>query len=198
VSNPAILSSIGTTSARSTPALEVLHDATFFHAIVPYAVSQARRHGEPIALLCLSVDWLGGIHELLGPDKADEAVQRTGFQIATMIRESDLVARMDDDRIIVLLPRSTVDDALHVARKISRSIEQNRLILPELPGLTVSLGVASYPDCAETVYALLDAADEALSLAKKHGRNQVVAARLLPEASPVSRSFGPAAGAHRG
>ena len=189
LSNPASLVSIGTPSGDSATALKVLQDATFFHAIVPYALAQARRHGEQLALLCLSVDRLNGIHELLGRGKADEAVQRTGFQVATMIRESDLVARLDDDRIVVMLPRATVDSALQVAGKICRSIEQNRLILPELPGLTVSIGVASYPACAENVYALLDAADEALSLAKKQGRNRAVAARLLPEASPVESSL---------
>ena len=177
---------LGETMAdENTGAVAVFQDATFLHAILPFALGLARRHGEPLSLLCVAIDRLTGIHELLGKAWADRAVRNVGAHIAAMIRESDIVARLHDDRIIVVLPRALIDDAWTLARKICRTIETAPELLPELSGLTVSIGVAEFPACAENVYSLLDAADHALSMARDQGRNQTVAATTLNATPPV-------------
>jgi diguanylate cyclase (GGDEF)-like protein len=158
----------------------VLHDATFLNAVLPYALGQAQRHGESLSILCVAVDRLSGIQELLGAGRADHAVRNVGQYIARVIRSSDLVARLDDDRIMVVLPRAQIHDAWKVATKICRTVEQSRTLLPEVPGLTVSIGVAEFPTCAGTVFSLIDAADHALTVAKKQGRNRAIAAESLP------------------
>ncbi len=169
-------------------AAAVFQDATFLHAILPFALGVSRRHGEPLSLLCVAIDRLSGIHELLGRDWADRAVRNVGAHIAAMIRDSDIVARHDDDRIIVVLPRALIPDAWNLARKICRTVETTPALLAELPVLTVSIGVAEFPTCANDVYALLDAADHALSMARNQGRNQAVAATTLNPTDPVNRA----------
>ncbi len=169
-------------------AAAVFQDATFLHAILPFALGVSRRHGEPLSLLCVAIDRLSGIHELLGRDWADRAVRNVGAHIAAMIRDSDIVARLDDDRIIVVLPRALIPDAWNLARKICRTVETTPALLAELPVLTVSIGVAEFPACASNVYALLDAADHALSMARNQGRNQAVAATTLNPTDPVNRA----------
>ena len=64
-------------------------------------------------------------------------------------------------------------------------MEKQPELLPGLPGLTVSIGVAEYPACAGSVFALLDAADHALTEARNQGRNQAVAAAILNPSDPV-------------
>ncbi len=162
-----------------------IQDATFLNAVLPFAVGQARRHNEPISLLCVSVDRLGGIHELLGKHRADQAVHNVGVHIAGMIRETDIVARLDDNRVVVVLPRAKIADAVRIGQKICRTIETNSNVLPELPALTVSIGTAEYPSCADNFYALLDAADHALTKAVAQGRNRAVAAALLSDVPPT-------------
>ena len=169
------------------PSLPVLQDATFLNAVLPFAIGQARRHGESVSLLCVAIDRLGGISELLGRANADRAVDTVGQQIAGMIRTSDIVARIDDDRIIAVMPRACLKDAHRLAHEICRTVESRCARLPELPALTVSIGVAEFPACAATVYALLDAADHALSAAEKEGRNRSVRARRLDEAALGTR-----------
>jgi diguanylate cyclase (GGDEF)-like protein len=105
-----------------------------------------------------------------------------------MIRDSDIVARLDDDRIIVVLPRVLIHDACNLARKICRIVETTPALLSELPVLTVSIGVAEFPACADNIYALLDAADHALSMARDQGRNQAVAATTLNPTNPANRA----------
>ena len=169
-------------------AAAVFQDATFLHAILPFAVGLSRRHGEPLSLLCVAIDRLSGIHELLGRDWADRAVRNVGAHIAAMIRDSDIVARLDDDRIIVVLPRALIPHAWNLARKICQTVETTPALLAELPVLTVSIGVAEFPACARDVYALLDAADHALSMARNQGRNQAVAATTLNPTDPVNQA----------
>ncbi len=169
-------------------AAAVFQDATFLHAILPFAVGLSRRHGEPLSLLCVAIDRLSGIHELLGRDWADRAIRNVGAHIAAMIRDSDIVARLDDDRIIVVLPRALIPHAWNLARKICRTVETTPALLAELPVLTVSIGVAEFPACASNVYALLDAADHALSMASNQGRNQAAAAATLNPTDPVNHA----------
>ena len=163
------------------PSLQALQDATFLNAVLPFAIGLARRHGESVSLLCVAIDRLGGICELLGKASADRAVDTVGQQIAWMIRTSDIVARIDDDRIIAVMPRACLEDAHRLAQEICRTVESRCARLPGLPALTVSIGVAEFPACAATVYALLDAADHALSAAEKEGRNRTVLASRLNE-----------------
>jgi diguanylate cyclase (GGDEF)-like protein len=87
------------------------------------------------------------------------------------------VARLDDDRIIAVLPRAPRGGALHVAENICRAIRESSPTGCETPSLTVSIGAATFPSCADNVYSLFDAADEALAWAQKNGRSQAVVAR---------------------
>jgi diguanylate cyclase (GGDEF)-like protein len=164
-----------------------VQDATFLGAVLPFALGQSRRHGEPLSLLCVAIDRLHGIRELLGSEVATRAVQNVGAHVAAELRSSDIVARIDDDRIIVALPRARIHGALHVAQRICRSVETTRSLLPELPCLTVSIGVAECPSSALDVDALLDAADLALTAAKNQGRNRAVAAPGLTTQKRMDR-----------
>ncbi len=161
------------------PSAPAVHDATFLNAVFPFALSQARRHGESLSVLCVAIDRLSGIRELLGLDQVDRTVRHTGVKIATLIRSSDIVARLDDDRIMVLLPRAELADGLAVARKLCQSVAENAGQLSDAPMLTLSIGVASHPACATDLYELLDAADAALSDAQSQGRHGVATAPTI-------------------
>ena len=83
-----------------------LHDATFLNAVLPFALNQARRHNEALSLVCVAIDRLGGIQELLGPGTADRLVRDVADTLTSLVRASDIVARLDDDRVVAVLPRA--------------------------------------------------------------------------------------------
>jgi diguanylate cyclase (GGDEF)-like protein len=162
-----------------------LHDATFLNAVLPFALNQARRHNEPLSLVCVSIDRLGGIQELLGAGTADRLVGSVADTVASLIRVSDIVARLDDDRVVAVLPRSPGGGALHVARKICGAVVEKCHAHCEIPDITVSIGVATYPACAGNVFSLFDAADEALARAQAQGRNQACLAPRRSATAPI-------------
>jgi diguanylate cyclase (GGDEF)-like protein len=168
----------------------VLHDATFLNAVLPFALNQARRHREPISVVCIAIDRLGGIQELLGRGAAELLVKKVGETVAALIRVSDVVARLDDDRVVAVLPRAPGGGAFNVAQKICRTVREQSLAACEIPSISVSIGVATFPSCADNVFSLFDAADDALGQSQKLGRNQAV---LAPPRTAVamnqSRAF---------
>jgi diguanylate cyclase (GGDEF)-like protein len=157
-----------------------LQDATFLNAVLPFALSQARRHREPLSIACVAIDRLSAIKQLLGKAEADRLVRHVAQVVGGLIRSSDIVARLDDDRVIAVLPRAPRRGAMHVAENICAAIKANSPRDCETPSLTVSIGVATFPSCADNVYSLFDAADEALAWAQKNGRSQAVLAHPRP------------------
>jgi diguanylate cyclase (GGDEF)-like protein len=156
--------------------IAVLHDATFLNAVLPYALGQAKRHREPLSLLCVAVDRLAAIRHLHGAEVADAAVRRVAETVGARLRASDVVARLDDDRIIAVLPDAAAIHAARVAEVLREAIEAAGAASPSMPALTASIGMASYPAHAHDVHSLLAAADEAMVRAERQGRNRVASA----------------------
>ena len=171
----------------------VIRDATFLNAVLPFALGQAKRHREPLSLLCLSIDRLGAIQDLLGPEAADCLVQEVCRVVASSIRDSDIVARLDDNRIVVLLIRARARSALHVAQMIGRSIAEKTRNVPELGCATASIGVAEFPgDCADRVLAP-GRGRRCPRPRPAGGRNQVLLAEAHPIPIPTSPNAIPSA-----
>ena len=156
-----------------------VRDATFLNAVLPYALAQAHRHREPLTLICIEIDHLGAIYRSHGPGIAAETVNSVAESIARALRESDVVARLDDDRLVVLMPNAGGPAALNVAEKVRTAILGASRPKPEIAPLTASIGVACYPIDADEMLSLLHAADDAMALAKARGGDQI-AANSLP------------------
>jgi diguanylate cyclase (GGDEF)-like protein len=130
--------------------------------------------------VCVAIDRLSAIKQLLGKAESDRLVQHVADTVGSLIRASDIVARLDDDRVVAVLPRAPRGGAMHVAEKICRAVQAKCPPDCQTPSVTVSIGVAAFPSCADNVYSLFDAADEALAWAQKNGRSQAVLAHPRP------------------
>jgi diguanylate cyclase (GGDEF)-like protein len=172
----------GGSSGSTAAAIAKLHDATFLNAVLPFALAQARRHHEPLSVLCIAIDRLAGIEELLGPHAVDNLVSSVGGTVAAHVRDSDIIARLYDDRVVAVLPRAPGGGALHVAQRICQEVKAKRQE-ECAPEITVSIGVATFPASADNVYSLFDAADLALAQAQSLGRNR---ACLAPKRTAVT------------
>ncbi|WP_165068076.1 GGDEF domain-containing protein [Paludisphaera rhizosphaerae] len=167
-----------------TPAdtVEAVHDATLLSAVLPFALGQARRNKEPLSILCVAINQLRGIRELFGKDEADRIVAGVGARIAGLLRSSDLVCRLDDDRVMVVLPRVELRDAVRVGEKLARKIADSGEILGVPIAITLAVGAASLPTSATTLGGLLDAVDLALCEARRRRPGSVAAAPLVVSA----------------
>ena len=88
------------------------------------------------------------------------------------VRNVDLVGRYGGEEFVLFLPETTKDNAFILADRLRVWISEAEL--EGLPKVTMSLGIASYPDDGRDIEDLIDKADSALYAAKKSGRNRVV------------------------
>jgi len=153
-----------------TPAVR---DATFLNAVLPYALAQAARHREPLTVLCLEVDDLRTLSREHDAESVADAVDRVAEAASRTLRGSDVVARLDDDRVIIVLPNVGGADALTVAGVVRSAVRAVCVPAAGLPGLSVSIGVASSPRDGQEMLRLLTAADEAVNRARSRGPDQI-------------------------
>lgn len=146
-----------------------VRDATFLYAILPYALSQAQRHREPLTVFCVEIDRLRVLAQSQGLDSIDRAVRRVAEAVAKTLRGSDVVARLADDRVMVVLPNTGPADARTVAEVVRSALVAACLPIGTMPALTASVGIACFPDDAPDSASLLSAADDAMTRARAQG-----------------------------
>jgi diguanylate cyclase (GGDEF)-like protein len=162
-----------------------VRDATFLCAVLPYALSQAHRHREPLSLFCIEIDGIGPLSQEHGRERMEAAVNRVAEATARTLRGSDVVTRLDDGRVFVILPNTGVPDAPNVAETVRKAVINACLPVGALPELTFSIGVSCFPEDGGEMTILLATADEAMTCARMLGRNQVVLHAIAANPRPA-------------
>jgi len=161
---------------------------------------RSRRFGKSLALLMLDIDHFKNFNDSYGHQVGDEALRAVGAALAGGIRGYDCAGRYGGEEFICFLPETVPADALLVAERIRQRVSAARVIVDTgngvsgEVGMTISIGIATWPDChAERLEDLVTAADRALYQAKSEGRNRCVfsaplntTANLLPNFELVS------------
>lgn len=138
--------------------------------------SEASRAGDPMAVLMVDVDHFRSFNEEEGHDAGDEVLRLVAGTITKCIRQYDLVARYGGEEFTVVMPGADATIAHHVAERVRQRIQDQsyRTRAGRERHVTVSVGLALYPENASDAESLLRAADAALFRAKRSGRNRVV------------------------
>lgn len=136
------------------------------------------REQSELSLIVCDIDFFKGYNDLYGHEQGDICLHAVAQIISrSAVRPSDFVARYGGEEFVVVLPNTPLKGALHVAKRIRTTVEKS--LMPHgksavAPYVTISLGVSSVLSAAArtiTAATLFNAADEALYLAKKQGRN---------------------------
>ncbi len=148
-------------------------------------VERARRFGSRFALIFLDTDNLKDLNTAHGHAAGSQALYETSVRMARSIRSIDRLFRYGGDEFVVLLPGTDLEGAREVAERIRREVAREPIALPggRTAHLTVSAGVAVWPEHGQSAPALVEAADEALRRVKEHGKNAVAVAAPVPEGS---------------
>ncbi|WP_204103022.1 MULTISPECIES: diguanylate cyclase [Spirulina sp. CCY15215] len=137
-----------------------------------------QRDRAPLSLILADIDFFKRYNDTYGHQKGDECLKAVALAIRSgSQRSSDLAARYGGEEFAVILPNTSLEDAVKIACQIQeqvRALRINRSPLSAFPYLTVSSGVASqFPHKQETLENLIGTADAALYRAKASGRDRV-------------------------
>ncbi len=165
-----------------TDGLTKLYNHRYFQESLERDIRRAERYKHPVSMIMSDLDRFKNYNDLFGHPRGDKALTTVADILRRMVRETDMIARYGGEEFAIILPETSKQDALRVARKICRTVEEEEVFGQEtLPGgkFTISCGVATFPDDALTKQGLIDQADRALYKAKNSGRNVVIGARKL-------------------
>ncbi len=137
-------------------------------------VALAERLGTSLAILMLDIDHFKALNDTHGHHAGDLALTTFARTVVSNVRRADLAARYGGEEFVVLMPNTSAAEAFLVAEKIRAAVAATEVELPELGAvrLTVSVGVAAYPENTKTATELFGLADDALYEAKREGRDR--------------------------
>ncbi len=156
------------------------------------AIARARRRESLLGVLFLDLDGFKRINDDFGHDAGDAVLSEVARRLTACVREVDGVIRFGGDEFIVVLEDLAGQrDGTNVARKILRALSESVSLENRSVRISASIGIAFFPEHGATMGALLNAADAAMYLAKKGGRNRY---RLARDRGDRSGDAMPAAG----
>ncbi|MEI2416863.1 sensor domain-containing diguanylate cyclase [Orrella sp. JC864] len=132
------------------------------------------------AVMAIDIDFFKRVNDTYGHDVGDRVLQHVAQVIRKNCRDSDLPCRIGGEEFLVVLPRASLDDARRAAQRLHEALAAAPT--PTGETLTVSIGLAHYPDTSGHGEALLKHADAALYQAKRAGRNRTEVASPATQA----------------
>ena len=163
-----------------TDSLTGLFNRRAFDKTLKHEVAEAIRYKRHLSLAILDIDDFKAYNDAYGHPAGDEQLKLLAGLLLENVRESDWVARYGGEEFAIIFPSCDKADAVNLLERIRAAAEA---VFPHpvqsgdlLPGYTLSIGVATFPENAQSEQELLIAADTAELLAKQQGKNRVVGA----------------------
>ena len=175
-------------------ALTGLYNRRYMMETCSREFSRAARAGQQVSVLSLDIDHFKKYNDNHGHDAGDMVLRAVGSCLESLFRNEDVPCRFGGEEFVVLLPGADAADAARRAEQLRSRVAALvvRYLEKSLPTITVSIGVAAFPEAGDYPEAVLKAADEALYRAKEGGRNRVELSRA-PTADPETPTAHPVA-----
>jgi diguanylate cyclase (GGDEF)-like protein/putative nucleotidyltransferase with HDIG domain len=156
----------------STDSLTGLANVREFRRRLDIAFARPDRHTVPMSLLLVDFDHFKSVNDQLGHQHGDLVLQLGARIVRATARSLDLVARYGGDELVVMATDSTGAGAQRLAYRIVDAVHAAAVATTLGKQLTFSIGVATYPEDALTAQELVAAADQALYMAKREGKDR--------------------------
>ncbi|MBV1790730.1 GGDEF domain-containing protein [Marinobacterium sp. D7] len=152
-----------------------LKNRRYFDDVLPREVALARRQQRPLSLLMCDIDNFKQFNDRYGHTAGDEALRLVARKMLETFRQSDIACRYGGEEFVIVMPDASSEDALMRAEALRRAVSAEGIVLDgeNLDGVTLSAGIASWPESVADAERLLASADRALYQAKRGGRDRV-------------------------
>jgi diguanylate cyclase (GGDEF)-like protein len=186
IANIKLREALRTQSVRD--ALTGLYNRRYLEEVLDREVRRASRAAQSLGVLMIDLDHFKSFNDTYGHDAGDAVLREIAVSLTKGIRAEDFVCRFGGEEFVVILPTADLAASRTRAERLrSRTKEFTILYQGKSMGMiTISVGVAAFPEHGTSPKELMAAADEALYEAKRGGRDQVVvaAAKAAEEAAP--------------
>ncbi len=160
-----------------TDGLTKLHNYRYFREYLDRELLRAERHDTKVSVLMLDIDYFKHYNDTQGHLAGDEVLRSIAGLMRENIRSIDFAARYGGEEFVIVLSQTDAESARVVAEKIRLLVEEYPFTHEESQPngkITISMGIASFPDDGKKAEKVVNTADQRLYQAKAAGRNQIV------------------------
>jgi len=145
-------------------------------------LSRARRYGKQLSIAVIDADRFKSLNDTHGHSAGDLVLRTIGAMLRESFRQSDTAGRYGGEEFVVILPETDIEAAQRKVERLREQVASTPIALAtrrEKIQMTISAGLASFPQDGEDAAELLASADERMFQAKREGRNRVVASAAV-------------------
>jgi diguanylate cyclase (GGDEF)-like protein len=161
--------------------LTTLHTRKYLIESAHKECSKAERYSGIFSMIMIDIDHFKYFNDTYGHSLGDEILKKASSILKSNVRDGDIVSRYGGEEFVILLPGTDKDGATLTAEKLRSTVERDIVMeikSDNIEKVTITAGVASYPEDGKTVDEIIAMADKFLYIGKESGRNRVVNASL--------------------
>ncbi|MDG4812645.1 diguanylate cyclase [Hydrogenovibrio sp. 3SP14C1] len=148
-----------------------IYNRHYFNRTLEQEIKRHHRYQSPLSMAFLDIDHFKKINDSYGHDVGDAVLLSIAKSISSLLRSSDVLCRVGGEEFVVIMPETSLENALIISERIRTSVEQ--ISSKEVPEkITISLGLVELHDW-DNLQSFYKRADEALYKAKEKGRNRI-------------------------
>jgi diguanylate cyclase (GGDEF)-like protein len=154
-----------------------LYNFRHFLETLRQEIERAERTGDPLSCIMLDIDNFKTVNDNYGHQVGDMVLKELARSVSLSVRSSDIPARYGGDEFCIVLPKTDKTLALKLAQRLMKLFSGKEIRIPDVDKrvkVTISIGIAAYPEDTHSMDELMKMADEALYRAKSTGKNKIV------------------------
>lgn len=163
-----------TYQSQTDPLTKLTNRRTLDEQLMKYTESNT-----PFAIVLIDIDCFKLVNDTYGHSVGDEVLKFLAQKMRAVAREEDICCRYGGEEFVLVLHHMDIEEALQVANTFRVSVEQE--VSPSGEHITISAGIASYPESDNHIKAIIELADKSLYEAKRTGRNRCIAATKIKQ-----------------
>jgi len=170
---------------RETLRIQSIHDPLtglfnrrHMQKTLQFEAKRALRHDISLGIIMIDVDHFKKFNDKYSHEAGDIILRELGTFLRKYVRQEDIACRFGGEEFVLILPETSLDDSTAKAETLRQKIENELKISyqGDTLSITISVGVAAFPEHGQTTDDVINASDRALYKAKSEGRNRVVVA----------------------
>lgn len=164
-----------TYALATTDGLTELYNHRYFQEHMLLGIETGKRYDRPFSLIMIDIDFFKKFNDTYGHQSGDAVLRQVAQILKKNVRSSDIVCRYGGEEMSIILTNTDNESALFTAEKICKAVSEHplKLVNGNDVQVTISLGVATFPQDGQTPQEMIKYADDCLYIAKENGRNQV-------------------------
>jgi diguanylate cyclase (GGDEF)-like protein len=151
-----------------------LNNHRTFQERLDIEIERAKRFKQNLSLLMMDLDFFKRLNDTYGHRAGDQVLKKVACRIVEGVRNIDLAARYGGEEFVAILPATSAQGAIVTAERIRNEIMNKAIKIADNDvSITISIGIATYPEDSSARESLIERADTALYAAKESGRNKI-------------------------